>query len=85
MQTVRWQREDARERSRADRNHQEQTNAESACGRGQDERADAEGGADLAEELLAGRGAAHSRDGDAVLRTTVSAGESKRALELEAL
>jgi len=48
-------REHARKCSGAHCNHQEQPQAKSAYGRGQDKRADAERGADLPDELMVKR------------------------------
>ena len=53
VETVRGQREHARKCSGAYCNHQQQAQAKSAYGRGQDKRADAERGTDLPDELLA--------------------------------
>ena len=52
VETMRGQRQHARKCSGAHCNHQEQPQAESAYGRGQDKRADAERGADLSDKLL---------------------------------
>jgi hypothetical protein len=51
VETVRGQREHAGKGSGAHCDHQEQTEAKSAYGCGQDNRADAERGADLPDEL----------------------------------
>ena len=52
VQTVRGQGEHARKCSGAHCNHQQQTQAKSAYGRGEDKRADAECSANLPDELL---------------------------------
>jgi len=52
VQTVRGQREHACKCSGAHGNHQQQTQAKSAYGRGQDKSADAERSTDLPDELL---------------------------------
>ena len=52
VETVRGQREHARKCSGAHCNHQEQPQAKSAYGRGQDKRADAERSPNLPDELL---------------------------------
>ena len=67
VQTVRWQCEDAGECSGTDGDHHEQAHTKSADGGGQDKGADAKGGADLPDELLAGGRTAHARNRDAVL------------------
>ena len=64
---MRWQREHARKRSGAYCNHQQQAQAKSAYGCGQDKRADAERSTDLPNELLAGGRAAHAGNRDAIL------------------
>ena len=67
METVRGQREHARKCSGAHCNHQQQAQAKSAYGRGQDKRADAKRSTDLPDELLAGGRATHAGDRDAIL------------------
>ena len=67
MQTMRRQRQDAGKCSGADGDHHEQAHAKPADGCGQDKGADAKGGADLPDELLAGGRTAHARNRDAVL------------------
>ena len=67
VQTVRWQGQHAGKCSGADSNHQEQAEAKSAYGRGQDKRADAERSTDLPDELLAGGRATHAGNWDAIL------------------
>ena len=52
VETVRGQREHACKGSRAHSDHQQQTQAKSAYGCGQDKRADAERSTDLPDELL---------------------------------
>jgi hypothetical protein len=73
---VRRLRQDAGERSGTDGDHHDQARAKAADGGGEDKGADAEGGADLPDELLADGRTAHARDRDAVCTTTVSAGEN---------
>ena len=67
VETVRGQREHARKCSGAHCNHQQQAQAKSAYGRGQDKRADAERSTDLPDELLAGGRATHAGNRDAIL------------------
>ena len=52
MKTVRWQRQHARKCSGAHRNHQQQAQAKSTYGRGQDKRADAKRSTDLPDTAL---------------------------------
>ena len=67
METVRGQGEHARECSGAHCNHQQQSQAKSAYGGGQDKCADAKRSTDLPDELLAGGRAAHAGNRDAIL------------------
>jgi hypothetical protein len=67
VETVRGQREHTYKCSGAHRNHQQQAQAKSAYGRGQDKRADAERSANLPNKLLAGGRAAHASNRDAIL------------------
>ena len=67
VETVRGQREHARKCSGAHCNHQEQAQAKSAYGCGQDKRADAECSTDLPDELLAGGRTTHAGNRDAIL------------------
>jgi hypothetical protein len=60
VEAVRGQREHTRECSGAHCKHQEQAQAKSAYGCGQDKRADAERSTDLPDELLAGGRATHA-------------------------
>ena len=67
MKTVCWERQRARKCSGAHRNHQQQAQAKSAYGRGQDKRADAKRSTDLPDELLAGGRATHAGNRNAIL------------------
>ena len=67
VKTVCWQRQHARKCSGAHRNHQQQAQAKSTYGRGQNKRADTECSADLPDKLLTGGRATHSGNRNAVL------------------